>query len=93
MNGRDRTVRRMLTLDEVRTTSSPAVFRAFGDHLLFQNGLVYSVARESDLDQPDLVPSLPDAYVITNGVGIEYGWQHLEGCRCDLCRDTSQEAA
>jgi hypothetical protein len=93
MDRMHRAVPRLLTLDEVRAANFPAVFRAFGDHLVFIEGRVYSVPHETDLAHPDLVPHLPDTYVITNSVGIEYGWQHFEGCRCALCAGLSRAAA
>jgi hypothetical protein len=78
--------RRRLTLDEVRQARVPAVFRDFGDNLVYIGGTVYSLPAESDPHDLETNLALPDTYVITNGVGIEFGWEHLHDCDCPLCR-------
>ena len=78
--------RRRLTLDEVRQASVPAVFRAFGDHLIYVGGTVYSLPAEPDPDDLATNLSLPGTYVVSEEVGIEFGWEHLHDCDCPLCR-------
>lgn len=77
--------RRLLSFEEVVAASQPATFSVFGDNLLYLEGTVYALPRSpepSDLAQP---MSLPGAYVVTQTVGIEFGWQHLNECTCHLC--------
>jgi len=71
---------RPLTLEEVEEDGRPAVFSAYGDHLAYMNGTVYSLSHDPDpcdVLQPQL---LSDAYVVTSPAGIEYGWRHLDEC-------------
>jgi len=82
---------RLLSFEEVVAASEPATFSVFGDHLLFLDGIVYALTRSpgpSDLVQP---MSIPGAYVVTQTAGIEFGWQHLHECTCDLCLDDQQK--
>lgn len=81
---------RRLTLGEVREAAVPAVFRAFGDHLLYMEGKVYGLPADPLSGDLRSHLALPETYVVHETVGIEYGWEHLEGCRCGLCR---QDAA
>jgi hypothetical protein len=78
--------RRRLTLDEVRQASVPAVFRAFGDNLVYLGGTVYSLPAEPDPDALETNLALPGTYVVSEEVGIEFGWEHLHGCDCPFCR-------
>lgn len=83
---------RLLSFEEVVAASQPATFCAFGDHLLFVDGVIYAFPRSPrprDLAHPGRVPG---AYVVTNPVGIEFGWQHLDLCTCPLCVDMLQTA-
>jgi hypothetical protein len=76
--------RRLLSFEEVAAASQPATFSAFGDHLLYLDGTVYALPRApqpSELLDP---LRLPGAYVVTQTVGIELGWQHPNGCMCTL---------
>jgi hypothetical protein len=85
--------RPLLSLDDVAATHRPATFSGFGDHLLYIEGTVYALPRRPE--PPDLAQpmSLPGAYVVTQTVGIEFGWQHLNECTCDLCMEGPQRAA
>jgi hypothetical protein len=83
--------RRLLSFEEVAAASRPATFSVFGDHLLYLDGAVYSLPHSpepSDLARP---LDLPGAYVVTQTVGIEFGWQHLTECVCDLCIGDQQK--
>jgi hypothetical protein len=85
--------RRLLSFEEVAAASRPATFSAFGDNLVYVDGAVYSLPHSpgpSELEQP---MTLPGAYVVTQTVGIEFGWQHLNGCTCDLCGGDHEELA
>jgi hypothetical protein len=85
--------RPLLSLDDVAATHRPATFSGFGDHLLYLEGTVYALPRSpeaSDMAEP---LSLPGAYVVTQTVGIEFGWQHLNECTCHLCMDELQRPA
>jgi hypothetical protein len=82
---------RLLSFEEVAAASQPATFSVFGDHLLYLDGAVYSLSHSpepSDLARP---LDLPGAYVVTQTVGIEFGWQHLNECTCDLCIGDQQK--
>jgi len=83
--------RPLLSLEEVVAASWPATFSAFGDHLLYLDGAVYALPRSpepSDLAEP---LRLPGAYVITQTVGIEFRWRHLDECPCPLCTGAPQK--
>jgi hypothetical protein len=82
--------RPLLSLEEVIAASHPATFSAFGDNLLYLDGAVYALPRRPE--PPDLRQPLgmPGAYVLTQTVGIEFGWQHLDECTCDLCSEELQ---
>jgi len=85
--------RRWLTFNEVRTAGLPATYSGFGDHLAFVEGNIYAFPRKPErmeLDEPYRVPGV---YVISNTVGVEHGWEHLESCDCHLCRHGELEAA
>jgi hypothetical protein len=83
----------MLAYDEVAALGEPAIFSAFGDHLVFVQGTVYELPAgvpAGQFTQPHLIQG---ARPITNLVGAEFGWRHLEGCRCRLCRGDERQAA
>ena len=83
--------RRLLSLEEVVAARQPATFSVFGDNLLYLDGAVYALPRSpepSDLAEP---LRLAGAYVVTQTVGIEFGWRHLNECPCHLCMGTPQE--
>lgn len=76
---------RWLALDEVVKAGVPAIFSAFGDHLVYVGGSVYALPREplpAEVTEPR---ALPGAYVLSNPAGVEYGWHHLHDCGCSLC--------
>jgi hypothetical protein len=82
---RQRWRQRPLSLDEVREAGLPALFAAYGDLLVYKDGVVYAL--------PDLTVPLslarpeehPGAYVVRERVGIEYPWLHLADCACRFC--------
>jgi hypothetical protein len=85
--------RPLLSFEEVAAAHRPATFSAFGDHLLYLEGTVYALPRSphpSDLAEPLRVRG---AYVITQTVGIEFGWRHLDDCTCTWCMGTPESQA
>ncbi len=85
---------RRLDLREVRECGAPAVFFDYGEALLYLDGQLFSLrdVREKPGRAMLLPPPLP-AQVLEIGVGLEYGWRHVSGCRCHLCRNGEQEQA
>jgi len=78
--------RRHLTLEEVRQASVPAVYREFGDNLIYLGGIVYSLPAEADPSDLETHLALPGTYVVNQEVGIEFGWEHPLDCDCPFCR-------
>ena len=74
-----------LSLDEVRRAGRTATLAAFGDYLLFNDGVVHALPHAPDLEKPTELLSHPAVYRITSSAGIEFGWLHLEGCDCPRC--------
>ena len=72
--------RRPLTIEEVREAGRPAIFSAFGDHLVYLDGIIYALPREPDPSELADLPHLSGAYEMTTVVGIEYGWYELAAC-------------
>ena len=86
--------RRRLTFEEVLAAGQPAVYRQFGDHLLYVGGRFFDV-REPGAPTPievDASSSLRDAQAAPRAVGSEYGWRHAADCSCSFC-SASREAA
>jgi len=75
-----------LSLDDVRKSGQLAFFHAFGDNLVYLHGTVYSVPSQTESSDPEELIRQPDAYAVTAGAGIEFGWYHREGCECEFCR-------
>jgi hypothetical protein len=75
-----------LSLDDVRQSGQLAFFRVFGENLIYLHGTVYSLPSTDDNQDVEQLVRHPDAYPVTSCTGIEFGWYHLEGCDCDLCR-------
>jgi hypothetical protein len=82
----------LLALREVRKSGLPAVFLDFGEALLYLDGQLFSLRDMSACAGGFLPPPLP-SQILDCGVGIEYGWRHLEGCGCRLCWGKEQERA
>lgn len=79
---------RRLTFEEVIAAGQPAVYRKFGDHLLYVQGRLFDVHEPTAPVEvgPPLPASAHDplaARALT--VGIEYGWHHSAGCGCSFC--------
>jgi hypothetical protein len=77
--------RRLLSLKDVIESGRPAVYRRFGDELLFMGGTLYDVVQESRPTELELQTPLHDPSFENETVGIEYGWRHALGCSCPLC--------
>ncbi len=75
---------RPLSIEEVEAAGLPARFSAFGDDLVFRDGVVYALpdGAYAEADDPE---RLLGTYVVTERVGIEYGWRHEAGCLCPFC--------
>ena len=86
--------RRRLTFDEVLAAGKPAVFRKFGDHLLYAGGHLFDVREPGAPVEVGLTPSAPESIAAERAmtVGIEYGWRHEADCPCSFC-EASDEAA
>jgi hypothetical protein len=88
--------RRRLTFDEVRAAGKPAVYRKFGDHLLYVGGRLFDVSEPDAPVEVGMTPaqaareSVAAERAVT--VGIEYGWRHEADCPCSFC-ERSNEAA
>jgi hypothetical protein len=88
--------RRSFTFEEILAAGRPAMYRKFGDHLLFLGGRVFDV-REPGAPIEVGVAARPEerAPVAVDRaltVGIEYGWRHASDCPCSYCKG-SREAA
>ncbi len=83
-----------LAFDEVVASGRPAVFREFGDSLLYLGGEVF-ILRDLDLFAPSNArPPVLEQCALVHAVGFETGWHHGEGCECDYCSgDARAEAA
>ena len=79
------TGRRRLSFREVIDSGRPAVFRQFGDSLLFVDGTVFDVIKPGSPIELGLKVPLEDPYFARRAVGIEYGWRHALHCPCDVC--------
>jgi hypothetical protein len=78
--------RRRLTFDEVLAAGRPAVYRKFGDHLLYVGGRVFDVREPDAPVEVGLAPATPEpAAAQMTTVGIEYGWRHEADCACSFC--------
>jgi hypothetical protein len=77
---------RCLSLDEVTGLGEPALFLDYGETLLYEDGVVYdlheTLAGGAGAYPPERLP----AQVLEHPTGIEYGWHHLLGCVCPVCR-------
>ena len=76
---------RPLLLSEVRRIGLPAIFRDWGEVLLFRDGALFDVHESADGRSLAYPPEELPAQVLEAGVGIEYGWRHLAGCDCPPC--------
>jgi len=86
--------RRRLTFEEVLASGQPAVYRRFGDHLLYVNGRFFDVHEPGAPVEVGLSarPEEPRPQIERHAVGIEYGWRHSADCPCSYCSE-SREAA
>ena len=82
-----------LTLREVREAGLPAMFMDYGEVLLYLDGDLYSLEDARGTGQHTQLPPPLPSQVLETGVGLEYGWRHLSGCRCRCCASPGQEAA
>jgi hypothetical protein len=80
---------RRLTFEEVLAAGQPAVYRKFGDHLLYVHGRLFDMHEpaapvEVSLTLPSSKRGGPQVDRALT-VGIEYGWRHPAGCDCSFC--------
>jgi hypothetical protein len=84
---------RRLTFDEVIAAGRPAVYRKFGDHLLYVQGRLFDVSEPAAPVEVGLAPPSSTHRRPPTGrevsVGIEYGWRHSAECGCDYCSDAA----
>ena len=78
-----------LLLEEVRRAGLPAYFFDDGEKLVYLDGELYDLA---DARAGTGARALPRE-VLESGVGIEYGWHHIEHCACALCRSADHSKA
>jgi hypothetical protein len=79
------TGRRRLSFREVVNSGRPAVYRQFGDSLLFVDGTLFDVLKPGSPIELGLKVPLEDPHFVRRAVGIEYGWRHALDCSCDAC--------
>jgi hypothetical protein len=88
--------RRRLTFEEMLAAGRPAVYRQFGDHLLYVGGRLFDVRRPEEPTPIEVSVSSSQAADEHEhahlAVGIEYGWRHAADCSCSYC-SASREAA
>jgi hypothetical protein len=77
--------RRRLSLNEVIETGRPAVYRQFGDALLFMDGKLFDVIEPGSPTELWRKALPDDPRFERRAIGIEYGWRHVSGCPCDFC--------
>jgi hypothetical protein len=75
----------LMAYEEVTAIGAPAVYEAFGDHLVFIDGVIYALPEGFESYGEVDAPSIVGARRITNVVGVEYGWRHLRDCACERC--------
>lgn len=80
---------RGLSLDEVRACGLPAIFLDYGEVLLYRDNQLFDLRRLNG--QPEASPFPLPARVLESGLGIEYGWHHVGGCTCRLCRASDEQ--
>jgi len=82
------TTRRRLSLSDVLCAGLPAVYRGYGDSLLFVDGTIY------DASDPDALEAI--LHDVANDpaltVGLEFGWLHSATCGCSFCRPRPAQA-
>ena len=88
--------RRRFTFEEVLAAGRPAMYRKFGEHLLYLSGRLFDVREPGSpievglaLPPKERAPAVVDRALT---VGIEYGWRHAADCPCSFC-SASREAA
>ncbi len=77
--------RRGLTFEEVIEAGQPALYRQFGEALLFVDDTLFDVRTPSSPTKLRLAVPLQDPHIASHTVGIEYGWQHPADCSCRFC--------
>ena len=83
---------RRLTFEEVLAAGQPAVYRKFGDHLLYVQGRLFDVQEPTapiEVGLPHAASARDPLVDRTLTVGIEYGWQHSTGCGCSFCAEAA----
>ena len=87
--------RRRFSLIEVIDAGRPAVYRPFGDALLYLDGTLFDVLQPGSPIELGLKVLLEDPHLERRAVGIEYGWRHESDCSCEFCalEDASRQLA
>ena len=70
--------RRRLSLEDVLKAGLPAVFREFGEQLLFMDGRFYDASDPGSL--AEILVGV--VYEPEQAVGLEFGWRHVGDCPC-----------
>ena len=88
------TGRRPLTFEEVLAAGQPAVYRKFGDSLLYVDGRFFDVHEPGAPVEVGLEtrPEEPRLQTARTSVGIEYGWRHSAECACSYCSGAREAA-
>jgi hypothetical protein len=88
--------RKRLTFDEVLSAGQPAMYRSFGESLLYVGGRLFDIREPGSpievglaLPPQGRAPAVADRAVT---VGLEYGWHHAADCPCAFC-SAAREAA
>ncbi len=76
---------RSLSIEEVKASGTPASFQGFGESLLYIDGRLFDLRHDALPAQQRFCPPMLEPDVLRYGVGIEYGWRHIQGCCCAFC--------
>ena len=76
-----------LSLAEVRSVGRTALFLDWGEALLYRDGRLFELQTSPGEQAMDYPPKLLPDEILEHGVGIEFGWRHLDGCDCWACQE------
>jgi hypothetical protein len=76
---------RRLALEDVVAVGRPAVYRRFGDELLFLEGRIFDVSVPGSPAEVTFESPASHPHIARLAVGIEFGWQHALHCSCPVC--------
>jgi hypothetical protein len=88
-DGQDRSVKSIkkrpdtprLSLEDVMAAGLPAVYEEHGEHLVYRDGCIFEAPAAGTAEEPILTLDRATAMI-----GLEFGWRHVAGCACRLCR-------